>query len=165
LDALRFAIRNVFGAEVWLLAPALLLGCGDRSVPNVAPADVNPDGGSIAVPTSTACAEGAAGAPGLEPDPLCTDGLPEVSYANDVASLVGCSGEACHIPWRYESLVDQRSSACCDHRFIVAPGHPSQSHLYQAVTGTSDCVGRMGELDAAQIEQIVAWICEGAPHN
>jgi len=102
---------------------------------------------------------------GLGPDPLCTPNLPEVSFAQDVAHLVGCSGEVCHAGWKYASLVGRASVTCCDHRLVVDPGHPSASHLVQAVSGTSDCVERMGSLTDEQIATIVAWICEGAPDN
>jgi hypothetical protein len=82
-----------------------------------------------------------------------------------VAPLVGCTGEACHVPWSYGTLVGRQSLACCDGRLIVDPFHPSASHLVQAVSDTDSCVGRMGELEAPAIASIVAWICQGAPDN
>jgi hypothetical protein len=39
------------------------------------------------------------------------------------------------------------------------------SHLVQAISDEDSCVGRMGDLDAAQVAIVVAWICEGAPDN
>src|SRR4029078_3362459 len=62
-------------------------------------------------------------------DPLCSTPLPAVSVQRDVARLVGCTGEICHARWTYDSLVNQPSSMCCDHRSLVAPEHPSTSHL------------------------------------
>ncbi len=110
----------------------------------------------------------AAPAPMIAPgdaDPMCTPGMPQVSYQRDVAPLTRCTGEACHVPWSYATLVDKPSTACCDKRLIVDPGHPSTSHLVQAVSDVDSCVGRMGQLEAPAIAVIVAWICEGAPDN
>jgi len=103
-------------------------------------------------------------APGAA-DPLCTAGMPTVTFAQDVAPLVRCTGEACHNAWSYGTLVGKQSLACCDKRLIVDPGHPSTSHLVQAVSDMDSCVGRMGQLEAPEIATIVAWICEGAPDN
>ena len=121
---------------------------------------------SIVVMPVASCS--AAPLPVLTPgdvDPLCTAGTSAVSYARDVAPLVGCSGESCHMPWSYSTLVGRQSLACCDMRLIVDPYHPSTSHLVQAVRDVDSCVGRMGDLDASAVATIVAWICEGAPQN
>jgi len=87
---------------------------------------------------------------------------PQVSFKRDVARLVACSGEVCHSPWKYASLVGQHSTTCCDARLRVESGHPNESHLVQAIMGTSDCVDRMGTLSDAQIATVIAWICQGA---
>jgi hypothetical protein len=109
---------------------------------------------------------------GAEPtdlsDPLCGSAAPAVSFAQDVAPLVGCTGEICHARWTYDSLVLRASNTCCDHRLLVDPERPSQSHLVQALLGTSPCVPRMpldGQLSDAQIATVVAWICQGAANN
>lgn len=103
-------------------------------------------------------------------DPLCTPDLPSVSYRQDVAPiLASCSGEVCHAPWQYPTLVGQRSASCCDHRWLLEPGQPSASHLIQAVRGTGACVPQMpldeGALAASDIATLIAWTCEGAPDN
>lgn len=98
-------------------------------------------------------------------DPLCTQVPSEVSFQRDVLPLVHCSGEACHQAWTYATLVNHASRACCDHRPIVEAGQPSASHLVQAITDVDSCVGRMGDLDDAQVALVIAWICEGAPDN
>lgn len=101
-------------------------------------------------------------------DPLCSTVVPAVSFQRDVARLVGCTGEICHARWTYDSLVNQSSSMCCDHRSLVAPGHPSTSHLVQALRGTSPCVPRMplgGELSESDIATVIAWVCQGAPND
>jgi hypothetical protein len=101
-------------------------------------------------------------------DPLCATAVPAVSFERDVARLVGCTGEICHARWTYDTLVNQSSSACCDHRALVAPGYPSTSHLVQALRGTSPCVPRMplgGQLSDSDIATVIAWICQGAPDN
>jgi hypothetical protein len=121
---------------------------------------------SIVVPPVPSCS--AAPAPVLAPgsvDPLCAPGANQVSFARDVAPLVGCTGESCHVPWSYSTLVGRTSVACCDMRLLVDPFHPSASHLLQAVTDTDSCVGRMGDLEPPAIATIVAWICQGAPEN
>ena len=101
-------------------------------------------------------------------DPLCSTALPAVSFQRDVARLVGCTGEICHARWTYDSLVNQPSSMCCDHRSLVAPEHPSTSHLVQALRGTSPCVPRMplnGQLSDSDIATVIAWVCQGAPND
>ncbi len=105
--------------------------------------------------------------PGMDAgiDPVCAGMTAQVSFARDVAQLVSCSGEVCHQPWSYATLSGHASTTCCDHRPLVEPGWPSESHLFQAVTGVDSCVGRMGALTDAQVALVAAWICEGAPDN
>jgi hypothetical protein len=83
--------------------------------------------------------------------------------------LASCTGEICHAPWRYDTLVQQRSASCCDHRWLVAPGQPSASHVVQALRGQSACVPQMpldeGSLSDPEIATVVAWICQGAPND
>ena len=98
-------------------------------------------------------------------DPVCAGMTAQVSYQRDVQPLVNCSGEVCHQAWTYATLSGHASTTCCDHRPLVEPGWPSDSHLYQAITGVDSCVGRMGALNDAQVAVVAAWICEGAPNN
>lgn len=98
-------------------------------------------------------------------DALCAGAPVDISFRRDVTPLVSCSGEVCHQAWTYGTLVGRHSEICCDRRPLVSPGQPSASHLVQAVRDVDSCVGRMGDLDAAQIAIIVAWVCEGAPDN
>jgi hypothetical protein len=93
-----------------------------------------------------------------------------VSFAAKVKPiLVGCTGETCHDPWSYESLVNQPSTRCCDGRLLVAPGDPAHSHLLKKLEGHDECGGAAmppgAMLPADQIEAVAAWICEGAPDN
>jgi hypothetical protein len=103
--------------------------------------------------------------PDAAPDALCSGTSTDVSFQHDVLPLVHCSGEQCHQAWTYGTLVGHASRTCCDRRPLVAPGQPSASHLVQAISDVDSCVGRMGDLDAAQIAIVVAWVCEGAPNN
>jgi len=102
-------------------------------------------------------------------DPLCDPSAATVSYAKDIAPvLAGCWGEVCHAAWKYDSLVNQRSSTCCDRRFLVAPFHPSTSLLTQSLTGVDSCVGTMpqdGHLETPEIQAMIAWVCQGALNN
>jgi hypothetical protein len=118
-----------------------------------------------------ACLGGSVVAPGLDGaavDPLCAASTPTVSFAKDVAPiLVGCTGEICHASWTYNTLVGQKSNACCDHRWLILPGQPSSSHVVQALNGIG-CVPRMplgGELPESSIATITAWVCQGALDN
>ena len=109
-------------------------------------------------------------ADGGAPDPLCSSSMPAVSFAADVLPIFSaCSGEVCHAPWRYDTLVGQHSVACCDHRWLVVPGQPSPSHVVQAVRGSNACVPQMpldeGALSNPEIAAIVAWVCQGALDN
>ena len=126
-------------------------------------------GDDVAPGQSCSGAAADAGAePPNTPDPLCASATPALSFAKDVAPLVGCTGEICHARWTYDSLVLRASSACCDHRLLVDPQRPSESHLVQALQGASPCVPRMpldGRLSDAQIATVVAWICQGAANN
>lgn len=102
-------------------------------------------------------------------DPLCDPAAAPVSYSKDVAPiLAGCWGEVCHAAWTYDTVVNQRSTSCCDRRFLVAPRQPSASLLTQSLTGVDSCVGTMpqdGHLDTSQIQAITAWVCQGALNN
>ncbi len=126
----------------------------------------------FSLPDAAICSDGSVpkdSAPG-GPDPLCTAGLPSVSYANNVAPILAqCSGEVCHAPWSFDTTVDKPSTACCDRRWLVAPGQPSASHLIQAVLGVAACVPQMpldeGSLAQADLDTLIAWVCEGAPNN
>jgi hypothetical protein len=105
-----------------------------------------------------------------EADPLCSQSSPSVSFAADVLPILAqCTGEICHAPWSYATLVSQHSTACCDHRFLVEPRWPSASHVVQAVRGLGACVSQMpldeGSLPDDQIATLMAWVCQGALDN
>jgi hypothetical protein len=96
--------------------------------------------------------------------------LPSVSFGKNVSPILGvCSGEVCHAPWQYATLVGAQSESCCDHRWLVEPGQPSNSHLIQAVRGVGACVPQMplgeGSLAASDISALIAWVCAGALDN
>jgi hypothetical protein len=155
----------------WPLIVILLAACGATT--GHGSQGKNPDAGSLVIPISTgdACVNtpspGDTGVSGS--DPLCDPNAAQVSYSRDIAPvLAGCSGEVCHAPWNYGTLVNQRSQSCCDRRFLVAPGHPSFSLLTQALTGIDSCVGSMpqgGHLATPEIQAITAWVCQGALNN
>jgi hypothetical protein len=151
------------------LAPFVLLGaCSSQPGKTVADAAVSfslPDSGPLCLGSSTPATNTTDAG-----DPLCTPNLPKVSYTNDVAPILAqCSGEVCHAPWDVANTVGQRSKACCDQRWLIAPGQPSDSHIIQAVRGTGACVPQMpldqGVLPAASIATLVAWVCQGATNN
>ncbi len=156
-----------------LVSLAALAGCSNAAGP--APRDSG--GGSVVISLGDAgpTCLGSGGvvsavADGGAPDPMCTTSQPTVSYAQTVGPvLAGCSGgEVCHAPWTYDTVVWQRSGACCDRRWLVEPGYPSHSLLVQALTGVGSCVPRMplvGQLDDASVSAIVAWVCQGARNN
>lgn len=152
-----------------LLLAVVACGCGSTTPP---PAVRHAGAGGrsafdgVGVIAPEACTgDASAPAPGPNPDPLCAGARTDVTFQRDVAPLVACSGEACHPPWRYDTLVGRPSQTCCDRRLIVEPGSPSSSHLYQAIAGVDSCVGRMGALSDAGVATVVAWICEGAPDD
>ncbi len=150
----------------------LLAGCGPQAKTTDG---VGGHGGAgIALPSaggSGGCvaATDSGGVAASDSDPLCQQGgRATLSFARDVAPNVGCTGEVCHQPWAYDTLVAQHSHVCCDERPIVEPFHPSRSHLVETLLGTSPCVGRMppsGQLPAQTITDVIAWICQGAPNN
>ena len=159
------------------LLGAVTLGCAcssaapsstwsGKALPDASTAFALPD----ALPACSGSQTPSSGATSDAGDPLCNPAIHSVSYANDVIPVLsGCSGEVCHGVWTYGTLVGEKSTACCDHRLLVAPGLPSRSHLIQAVSGISDCVSRM-PLDLAplsdnQIATLIAWVCQGATNN
>ncbi len=103
-------------------------------------------------------------------DPQCATSVPVVSFATDVMPILrACTGEICHAPWSYDTLVGQYSTVCCDHRWLIAPGQPSASHVVQAVTNVGACVPQMpldeGSLSQTEIATLIAWVCQGALDN
>jgi hypothetical protein len=128
-------------------------------IPDIPDASVCRDSGAVPVPVD-----------GGAIDPLCTTSSPAVSFTADVLPILKlCTGEICHAPWKYDTLVGQRSTTCCDHRWLVLPGQPSVSHVVQALRATNACVPQMpldeGSLAASDIATIVAWVCQGALDN
>jgi hypothetical protein len=159
-------------SSVLLLASvSTLAGCS--SSPGKAVVDGSADaGGGFALPDAQGQCRAGTSPPTStgSPDPLCTASLPSVSFAKDVVPVLGmCTGEICHAPWRYDTMVGRRSTACCDGRWLVAPGQPSASHIIQAVRSDGACVPQMpldeGALADADIAKLVAWVCQGALDN
>jgi hypothetical protein len=95
----------------------------------------------------------------------------QVSFAADVEpTLNGCTGEVCHAPWSYSSVVRVAASECCDGRLLVAPGDPGHSYLLDKLTNHDLCNGSPMPLDAypvatATTKAIADWICAGALEN
>jgi hypothetical protein len=116
----------------------------------------------------------------------CTGGVcvgcgPTVSFANQVQPIFNASCTSnCHGGNRpaggvslaagvaHAEIVNVTSS--CRGLKQVAPGAPGSSYLINKLTGVGMCSGSVmpkmgGELSAAQIDLIRAWICQGAPKN
>lgn len=102
-------------------------------------------------------------------DSLCDPSAATASFSKDVVPIVSsCNGEVCHSAWAYEALVGAHSTICCDKRFLVNPYLPSESALVQALLGTNSCVGQMPPgrpFAKAQLEPVIAWVCQGAAKN
>jgi hypothetical protein len=148
-------------------------GCSGASGSRQQDADAT-TGVTISSPDANAsCLGSSVGAPGLDGgavDPLCVTDQPAVSFATDIAPiLAGCTGEVCHAAWTYSTLVGQKSTACCDHRWLMEPGQPSSSHVIQAITGIGACVPSMplggGRLPDVSVAALIAWVCQGALDN
>ena len=118
----------------------------------------------IYLPDTSVCRDSAATplpVDGGAVDPLCATSTPAVSFATDVLPILRlCTGEICHAPWKYDTLVGQHSTVCCDHRWLVLPGQPSISHVVQALRGISACVPQMpldeGSLATPDIATIIS---------
>ena len=97
----------------------------------------------------------------------CTGMEPVVSFAKDVGPIfAGCSGEICHIGWKWQTTVNQPSKECCDGRKIVTPFDANASYLVDKIEDHDLCAGSPmplnGTISSAKVATIVAWICEGA---
>jgi hypothetical protein len=107
---------------------------------------------------------------------------PAVSFKSDVAPLFaaqpgGCSGGGCHggAPFdlssadaAHKALVGPKSR--CQDKLFVVPGDVAASYLVQKLEGThpSGCGMQMpmgGTWDAAKINTVKAWICQGARND
>jgi hypothetical protein len=157
---------------VWLPILIFLAACGGTTGKGSQGKDLDAGGLVIVLSASRdACVNTASPADtgASAPDPLCDPNAAQVSYSRDIAPvLAGCSGEVCHAPWDYGTIVNQPSRACCDRRFLVAPFYPSFSLVTQSLTGIDSCVGTMpqgGHLATAEIQAITAWVCQGALNN
>lgn len=120
----------------------------------------------------------------LAPSPDLTSGAPGcdgaragVTLSGDVQPILSqhCSGLECHGNFfaagkTFGDVVGQPASECQDGRLLVSPGAPGQSYVYQKVTGADLCAGekmpRFGNaLDAAELQTIHDWICDGASND
>lgn len=104
------------------------------------------------------------------------------SFAADVYPIfqAGCAGAACHSGARpaegldlssaslaFSTLVNVRTGQCGGAKIRVVPGDPAASYLVAKLTGVGMCSGSVmpkmgGELSAAQIDVVRAWIGAGA---
>ena len=104
------------------------------------------------------------------------------SFAADVYPIFqsGCAGAACHAGMRpaegldlssaslaFGTLVNVRTGQCGGAKIRVVPGDPAASYLVAKLTGVGMCSGSVmpkmgGELSAAQIDVVRAWIGSGA---
>lgn len=156
---------------LWLASLSSLASCSSTAEKTAVDGSVDA-GGGFALPDAQGQCHGGTAPPTSTgaPDPQCAASLPSVSFAKDVVPVLGmCTGEICHAPWRYDTMVGRHSTACCDGRWLVAPGQPSASHIIQAVRGAGACVPQMpldeGTLADADIAKLVAWVCQGALDN
>ena len=67
----------------------------------------------------------------------------------------------------FSALVNARTSQCGGAKIRVVPGDPATSYLVAKLTGMGMCSGSVmpkmgGELSAAQIDVVRAWIGSGA---
>ena len=157
-----------------VLLVSVLLACASGNDSRPATGD---DAGSIVInlPDALDTCRNSATAPmpvdGGAIDPLCATSAPAVSFAIDALPILKvCTGDVCHAPWKYDTLAGQRSTLCCDRRWLVEPGQPSVSHLVEALQGSSAaCVAQMplneGSLATPDIATITAWVCQGALDN
>lgn len=108
---------------------------------------------------------------GLTGDNGCGGALPPATFQNDVAPiLAACSGELCHAPPTYASLVGKLSTECCDGRELVKPGDARRSYVVDKIEGADLCGGApmplgMAMLPDAKIQAIRSWICAGAKND
>jgi hypothetical protein len=69
----------------------------------------------------------------------------------------------------YASLVNRMASGCTTSHIRVVPGSVSNSYLINKLTGVGMCSGSQmpltGSISSSQIDQIRAWICNGALNN
>ncbi len=89
----------------------------------------------------------------------------QVSYAADIAPIFSGVCGSCHT-WNYANVVNMVAGSCGTP--LVVPSMPSQSLIYQKVTGTQACGGAMppaGSLSAGQIDLLDRWILQGALDN
>jgi hypothetical protein len=105
------------------------------------------------------------------------------SFAADVFPLfqaTDCAGMGCHGGMRpsenlnlttasvaFTELVNVRAGQCGGSKTLVVPGDPAASYLVNKLTGVGMCSGSVmpkagGELSAAQIDVVRAWIGAGA---
>jgi hypothetical protein len=115
----------------------------------------------------------------------CTETM--VSFSADVQPLftAHCSKNGCHggnMPKEdlsleqgnaYANLVGVETVQCADGRLLVDPGYPDDSYLMHKLLGVEICAGVQmpssggpsAGIDAAGIDVIAAWICQGALEN
>jgi hypothetical protein len=115
---------------------------------------------------------------------VCTCSGATASFANDIEPILSrnCAARGCHSGVRpaeglslvsgtaYANLVGVRSRQCADGRLRVVPGDPAKSYLMNKLMDVNVCFGTQmpkagTSLPRADIEQIGAWICSGAPQN
>ncbi|HET8934165.1 MAG TPA: PQQ-binding-like beta-propeller repeat protein [Polyangiales bacterium] len=103
---------------------------------------------------------------------LCRNGCDKVCHtSNTGAAQLGLAGKA----MAYTNLVGvgaKDTTACAGKGNRVTAGDPNMSVLYQKLANTQTCGSRMppggpvgGDLPAAQLDALKAWIMAGAPNN
>lgn len=161
---------------------ALFVACGEGAVPAPAPASSSGAGGSSSSSSGGGAGGGFNPTTGSGGGPSCDGGVADatpmpceasagVSFATDVQPILsGCTGELCHGPWLYASVVGKLATECCDGRLLVAPGDPARSYLLDKVRAHDLCKGApmplgFPPLPDAKIQAIADWICLGALKN
>jgi hypothetical protein len=107
----------------------------------------------------------------------CSTARAGVTLSKDVQPIFGarCAGLECHGNFfstghSWMNLVGQHASECSDGRSYVKVGDPTDSYVYQKITGVGMCSGermpRFGTpLSDNDVRTIHDWICDGAPNN
>jgi hypothetical protein len=107
------------------------------------------------------------------PERDCAGAAPR-SLAADVRPLfrARCAGAECHGQnyageRAFADLVGASAAQCADGRVLVEPFAPSQSYLWQKLTGQSLCAGspmpkRAAPLTTDELAIVRGWICAGA---
>lgn len=157
------------------MPPALVVACGSGARSPGASTTATAGAGGRGGAGGLDLGPGVGGAPSCDggeadawPEASPCDASADVSYAAEVRPILSaCTGELCHGPFSYDTVVGQPSTECCGERLLVSPGDPAHSYLLDKLENHDLCAGaRMPlgapPLDPGKIQAIADWICAGA---